>query len=68
MNDERIEELEEALTIAISALEILSDWHSGDIQVYAPSRWELWASQEDELEGWCSISSLCAALEDILTS
>ena len=64
--DERVEELEEALQIAISALTILSDWHDGDIQVFAPSRWELWSRGESVDAGWCNITSLAEALSLIL--
>lgn len=58
-----MDEIKKALKIAISALEIASDWNFDELQVNPPEEWGI-----DKGDGWCSTYELTNKLKEILNS
>lgn len=66
--DDRIKELQDALTFAAAALDIAADWNVENVQVGPPAEWGLEAYGEDPVDGWCSTWELAQKLKEIARS
>lgn len=63
--EEKINQLKQALKIAADALDIASDWNVGQVQVNPPKEWELDGGDEDPEDGWCSTRDLARKLRQL---